>query len=466
MTTLNTNVPSLVARAAQLNAGRLHAQSMMRLSTGTRVNSAQDDAAGLAIGARMKTAVTASDRLIQDISNGISLAQVAEGGLQNITGLLFRMRELAVQAASETLAASDRTALNHEFQALNDEIDRISRQTQVFERTPLAPLKPLPVVAPVPIGNTSPINNVLTSSNKNFSSGLTSLGYIPKGFSSVTINLDSFGADDDIQIFTTDGKHLLGTPILTNTDPVWSAKGINSAAAANSQIMNTGNAFAAGASYDGSLLPPITSYNVNTLPIVNLYNGMTLSYSGDGHPSGQYPEKVTINTVTENLVVMVIGNGSFSANGTWTEPPAAVISNDPYSENTSIVMSSAFGQAPQSLTMTATPADTVTLGTSSSQIETTNGANAALGHLDAALEKVNEYAVNYGAWVSRFVSASDNLQEMMTQLSSSRARIMDADYAIESAHLAAQKILQEASNAMIAQANELPKSVLSLLEQK
>jgi flagellin len=129
-------------------------------------------------------------------------------------------------------------------------------------------------------------------------------------------------------------------------------------------------------------------------------------------------------------------------------------------------MSSAFGQAPQSLTMTATPADTVTLGTSSSQIETTNGANAALGHLDAALEKVNEYAVNYGAWVSRFVSASDNLQEMMTQWSSSRARIMDADYAIESAHLAAQKILQEASNAMIAQANELPKSVLSLLDQK
>lgn len=466
MATLNTNVLSLVARAAQQNAGRLHAQSMMRLSTGTRVNAAQDDAAGLAIGARMTTAVTASNRLIQDISNGISLAQVAEGGLQNITGLLWRMRELAVQSATNTLAASDRTALNHEFQALNDEIDRISRQTQVFERTPLAPPEPQPVVAPIPIGNTSPINNVLTSSSKNFSSGLTSLGYIPKGFSDVTISLDSFSADDDIQIFTTDGKHLLGTPILTNTDPVWSAKGITSAAAANNQIMNTGNAFAAGASYDGSLLPPTTGYNISTLHLVNHYNGMTLRHSGDGHASGQYLEKIAIDTVTENLVVMVIGNGSFSANGTWTEPPATVMTNAPYSENTSIVMSSALGLAPQSLNMTATPADTVTLGTASSQIETTDGANAALGQLDAALEKVNEYAVNYGAWVSRFVSASDNLQEMMTQWSSSHSRIMDADYAIESAQLAAQKIRQEVSNAMIAQANQLPRSVLSLLAPK
>lgn len=466
VTILNNNMPSLVAKTAQQNAGRLHAQSMMRLSTGTSINSAQDDAAGLAISARMTTTINACGRLMQDISNGVSLAQVAAGGLQSISGLLQRMRELAVQAASDTLAGSDRVALDQEFQALNGEIDRISKHTQIFERTPLAPLKPTQTVAPVPIGNTSPINSVLTSSNKIFSSGLASLGYVPKGFSDVTINLDSFGADDDIQIFTTDGKHLLGTSILNSTDPVWSAKGITSAAAANSQIMNTGNAFAAGASYDGSFLPAATGYNTSTLPIVNLYNGMTLRYSGDGHASGQYIEKITIDKVTEDLVVMVIGNGSFSANGTWTEPPVVVPSNEPYSEDTSIVLSSSIGQAPQSLVMTATPADTATLGTANSHIKTTDAANTALSELDTALNLVNEYAVKYGAWISRFASAGDNLQEMMTQSSSSRSRIMDADFAIESARLSAQKVLQEASNAMLAQANELPKSVLSLLEQK
>jgi flagellin len=117
---------------------------MIRLSTGIRINSAQDDAAGLAIGARMTTTINACGRLIQDISNGVSLAQVAAGGLQSISGLLQRMRELAVQAASGTLAGSDRVALDQEFQALNGEIDRISKHTQIFERTPLAPLKPTP----------------------------------------------------------------------------------------------------------------------------------------------------------------------------------------------------------------------------------------------------------------------------------------------------------------------------------
>ncbi len=376
------------------------------------------------------------------------------------------MRELAVQAATDTLAGLDRAALDKEYQALNNEIDRISVHSKVFERSPLAPPKPTPGIAPAPIGNTSPIDSVLTSSNKTFNSGLASLGYIPKGFSNVTINLDSFGADDDIQIFTTDGKHLLGTSILNSPDPVWSAKGITSAASANGQIMNANNAFVAGASYDGSFLPPANGYDTTALPIVNNYNGMTLGYSGDGHSSGRNLEKVTIDTVKENLVVMVIGNGSFSANGTWTEPPVVPLTNDPYSEDTAIVLSSPIGQAPQSLTMTATPADTVTLSTANSHIKTISEANSALTKLDAALNLVNEYTVMYGALLSRFASAGDNLQEMMTQSSSSRSRIVDADYASEAARLSAQQILQEATNALVAQANELPRSVLSLLEQR
>ena len=115
--------------------------------------------------------------------------------------------------------------------------------------------------------------------------------------------------------------------------------------------------------------------------------------------------------------------------------------------------------------MTATPADTLTLGTANSHIQTISAANTALNELDSAINLVNEYAVKYGAWTSRFSSAGDNLQEMVTQSSASRSRIMDADYAVESARLAAQKKLQEASHAVIAQANKLPRSVLSLLEQ-
>lgn len=466
MTSLITNIHSQAAQSASRVAERLHAQALHRLSTGTRVNSAQDDAAGLAVGTRMSTAINAAGQLIQGISNGISLAQVAENGLQNTSGLLQRMRQLAVQAATGTLTPSDRSFLNFEFQALNVEIDRNSRDTHAFGRTPLAAPKPEPVATPVAIGNTRPITEVLSPNNRIFNSGLASLGYIPKGYSDVTINLDSFGADDDIQIFTADGKHLVGTPVLNGTDAVWASNGINSASTANSRIMNSANAFALGASYDGSFLAPQSGYNTQTLPTVNQHNGMTLAFSGDGHSNNPRInlEKVTINTVTENLVVMVIGNGSFSANGSWTEPPAIVPSNDPFSEDTQITLSVPTGQDAKSLTISATPADTLSLGTASSHIATANGAVAALDEIDAALQKVNGYAVNYGAVISRLSSAGDNLQKTITESSSSRSRILDTDYAIEATKLAKQQILGQASNAMLAQANGQPRQVLTLLE--
>jgi flagellin len=250
---------------------------------------------------------------------------------------------------------------------------------------------------------------------------LTSLGYIPKGFTNVTLNLNSLSNDDDVQIFTTDGKHLLGTPILNNTDPVWASKGITSAAAANSQIMNTANAFDAGASYDGSLLPTAAAYNIITLPTTNIYKGMTMKFSGDGHPSSQFQEKVSIDVVTENLVVMVIGSGVFNANGTWTKPEPVLPSTDPFSEDTTIVLSASLGQPPKSLTIKATPSDTATLGTANSQIATASGASAAISMVDLALQKVNESAVGYGALISRLTSASDHLSVMATQTSASRS---------------------------------------------
>jgi flagellin len=466
MISLITNVASQSAQTANKSADRLQSQAMQRLSTGVRVNAAQDDAAGLAIGVRMTSTINAANQLIKGMANGLSLAQVAEGGLQNIAGLLHRMRELSVQSVNDTLTSSDRSALNLEYQALNAEIDRISRNTQIFDRHPLAAPQAVPVPDPTPIGNTKPIDQVLTATNKSFNSGLTSLGYIPKGFTNVTLNLDSLSNDDDIQIFTTDGKHLLGTPILNNTDPVWVSKGITSAAAANSQIMNTANAFDAGASYDGSLLPPAAAYNINTLPTIQAYKGMTIRFSGDGHPIGQYPEKVTIDVVTENLVVMVIGNGSFDANGTWTKPEPALPSTEPFSEDTTIVLSAALGQDVKSLTIKATPSDTATLGTANSQIATASGASAAIGMVDLALQKVNESAVGYGALMARLTSAADNLSVMVTQTSASRSTIMDTDYALESAKLATQQILQQSSIAMLAQANALPNSVLSLLDQQ
>ena len=468
MNVLQTNVSSLRALTALQQSDRSLGQATQRLSSGQRVVSARDDAAGMAIGARLTSALNSSGRLIDDIGKGINFAQIAEGALQGVSDILQRMRGLAVQSASDTLGTSDRQALNSEYLALHEEIDRISRQTTAFGRHPLAPPAAAPVVAPAPIGSTLPIMEVLAPQSQRFGSGLTSLGYIPQGYSNVTITLDSFSADDDIQIFTADGKHLLGTPVLAPTDTVWSAPPnyITSAQTATAAIMTTANAFDPGAQYDGSLLPAPAGYHTTTLPNVTTYNGMTLRYSGDGLSSGGGTvEKVTIDQVTENLVVMVIGSGVFNASGTWTEPPAAVAVTGPFSTDTAITLAASLGQDTQSLVLKATPSDTETLGLTGTGIQTVDTANTSMTRIDAALEKVNHYRVQYGAWQTSLNAAASNLQVYSVHAAQSRSQIMDADYARESTRLAAQQLIRDAGTAILAQANQNPSQLLSLLKK-
>lgn len=130
MTVINTNVKSLVAAEAINGNNNRLSTAMQRLSTGLRVNSAKDDAAGLSIGTRMEAQTRGLNMAIKNANDGISLLQTAEGAMQEVTNALQRMRELAVQAASETNQASDRSAMNDEFKQLQSEIDRISAKTQ------------------------------------------------------------------------------------------------------------------------------------------------------------------------------------------------------------------------------------------------------------------------------------------------------------------------------------------------
>ena len=130
MTTINTNVSSLIAKNAIGQNERAMSQAMTRLSTGSRINSARDDAAGLAISEKMSSQISGLNMAARNANDGISLLQTLEGATKEISSMLGRMRELAVQAASETYSASDRDALNLEFDALMSEIDRIATDTE------------------------------------------------------------------------------------------------------------------------------------------------------------------------------------------------------------------------------------------------------------------------------------------------------------------------------------------------
>ena len=133
-TIVNTNVASLTAQRSLAKSSGELATALQRLSSGLRINSAKDDAAGLAISERLTTQVRGYNQAIRNAGDGISLAQTAEGGMDAITNSLQRMRELAVQAANYSNTAADRTAINSEFAQLKTEIDRVSAQTKFNTR--------------------------------------------------------------------------------------------------------------------------------------------------------------------------------------------------------------------------------------------------------------------------------------------------------------------------------------------
>ena len=130
MTVINTNTAAAVTANAHTNNERAMSQAMERLSTGQRINSAGDDAAGLAISSRMTSQVNGLNMAVRNANDAVSLVQTADGALVEVTNMLQRMRELAVQAASGTMSSTDKTALNTEFEALTTEIERVADNTQ------------------------------------------------------------------------------------------------------------------------------------------------------------------------------------------------------------------------------------------------------------------------------------------------------------------------------------------------
>ncbi len=129
MSVINTNVKSLIAQQALAVNNRALSKSMEQLSTGKRINSASDDAAGLAIGNKMTSQIRGLNQAVRNANDAISMIQTAEGSLEQVTNMLQRMRELAVQASNGTYSSTDRTALDTEYSALESEITRISDKT-------------------------------------------------------------------------------------------------------------------------------------------------------------------------------------------------------------------------------------------------------------------------------------------------------------------------------------------------
>jgi len=381
--TINTNVMSLNAQRNLSTSQSSLATAMQRLSSGLRINSAKDDAAGLAISERFTAQIRGSDQAMRNANDGISLAQTAEGALAEVTNNLQRIRELAVQSSNATNSNSDRAALQTEVTQLLNEIDRVAGQTSF---------------------------NGVNLLDGSFAGAVFQVG----ANAGQTITVSSI-ADANIAV--------LGS--------VSQASG-GALSVAASTLTGFATAIAAG------------GVTVNGVDI-----GAISGASSAAERAGQLVN--AINNVSQQTGV---GASYDSATGQISLVSAAVVT---FAGTTNLATVAGWANG-------AVGSVTTTTGISTLSVSSYAGAQLAIQLADSALTSVNSSRATLGAVQSRFGSVVASLATQSENLSAARSRILDADFAKETAALTRGQILQQAGTAMLAQANAAPQSVLSLLQ--
>ena len=417
-----------------------------RLSSGFRINSAADDSAGLQISNRLTSESLAKNQLRRNLNDGISYAQIAEGGLQESADILQRMRQLAMQSQNGINSDADRRALDKEFQQLKNALNGIAYNTEAFNRLPL-------------LGDNDLLSDNVSSIGDTFvrgtpiqlDSGLRSVAYIPAGSTNISINIDSFSLDDDLQVFTTSGKHLVGTPL---SDDVWDTNSVNSPSDIKSLLFLTQEGYTPTASYDGSSL--ITN-GTGTI------NGTTFTFSGDQHP-GVTTETLTIDNTNEPLIISVVGKGVFDATVDWDTLGAPGSGGNSFEAGpVDITATNALSEGTDYINLAKTPAGLSDLDMVESDVLTFENAEAALQQIDDALAYVSESRAFYGAKMNQMESALKLNDRMHKGLMAARSQILDTDFAEETAKSTQAQIVEQASISVRAQAKSSDEQVLGLL---
>ncbi|BFO57654.1 MULTISPECIES: flagellin [Comamonadaceae] len=400
--TINTNIASLNAQRNLSASASSLTTSMQRLSSGLRVNSAKDDAAGLSIAERMNTQIKGLAVAGRNANDGISLAQTAEGALGKVGDMLQRMRELAVQSSNATNSQKDRDALQAEVKQLTNEIDRVAKQTS-FNGQKI--LDGSFAGALFQVGANSGENITVGALTNSSASGLSAIEYSTGSVTSIS------AADTTITGY--------GTKI---------AAGSMTIQVGSASAIDLGEIKAAGSGVErlGQVVSAINNKSADT--------GVTafLTKKDDGSYDLEFASS-KLNSATPPVPETITFTGFSVANNGFAAPTLAA----------------ATGTDKKGI-------DTVTVGTQ-------KDAWVALKKIDSAIDQINSARADLGALQSRFENASGNIDIQGENLSASRGRIVDADFAKETANLSRTQILQQAGTAMVAQANQLPQGVLSLL---
>ncbi|WP_319548154.1 flagellin [Desulfogranum marinum] len=472
--TINTNVASLNAQR-NLSQSQLDLNtSMQRLSSGLRINSAKDDAAGLAISDRMTSQIRGLNQAARNANDGISLAQTAEGAMQESTNLLQRIRELSVQAANATNSASDRESLQQEVDQLISELDRIAKTTTF---------------------------NGLKILDGSYVGEQFQVG--PNPGDGIKFDIDGIEADEigHIATATSDSGTGVNDQVANDIIITLGSDGDANAIPSSADFAITGDSYRGGdsayakaeaisdASIFGLTVDAETTVT-ETLSATNVAASATYSLTLNGEVVYSQPN-TTAAPVAIDFADMVSGiNGSASETGitatydstsgllTLTADdgrnieisdaaPSGVITNDiTRGEITlSATESIDIGGTAANIGFTTTTWDVdSTQGIDVIDITTLEGANEAMLRVDAALSAVDASRGKLGAIQNRFESTISNLQNVSENLTAARSRIRDADIAAETSEMTKNNILQQAGVSILTQANQTPQLALQLLQ--
>ncbi|PVY75503.1 flagellin [Tamilnaduibacter salinus] len=501
---INTNIASL---NAQRNLDRTQGDAntaLERLSSGLRINSAKDDAAGLAISERFTSQIQGLNQAVRNANDGISLAQTAEGALGETSNILQRMRELAVQAANATNSASDRQALQAEVNQLKKEMERIATTTEfnglklldgTFQAEKFQAGANENQTIAVSVGGTRIDqigNNTLTTANSQDNEGTGSVTApatnlpsnntiatqdltISSSLATETLNFSAGATAEDIAAAVNNDAQSTGVEASARTEATLS--GITEAGVVSLELSSTGNTgdfstVSANITDTNDLSPLAREINAASgqtgiTAEVTADGEITLTqstgkdiaiqnYTSDG-ATGEIEFAGSQDTVTPANTTLVSGGAdSAIASGEIT-----------LDSSNSFTASSSVANTAGSI-VDAAPGGTAVSSTEENvdevDISDFEAATKSLGIIDSALEEISSVRADLGAAQNRLESTIANLSTTSENLSAARSRIRDADFAQESAELARTQTLQQAGLSVLSQANARPQQVLQLLQ--
>jgi flagellin len=480
--TINTNIMSLNAQR-NLSASQTKLSSAIeRLSSGNRINSAKDDAAGLAISTRFTTQITGLNRAVQNANDGISLAQTTESALDETTNNLQRIRELAVQSTNASNSASDRAALDSEVQQRLSEVTRIATQTNFNGMKVLdGSAKNLSFQVGANVGEV--INVGLDKGMKADQIGQLATGSIG-GFTATTAVAGATAATSAVTTVTGTADPEAAFAATVNGQSISVAAGTGRSQAdyltAVNSALTTAGAGVTATVAGGSLTFTSTATGSAATATVTGVASTTVAGKdiGDGAVKVGDAQSLTLAGTT----LKVGDNDSFSLNGTYkTAQDLADAINSKSNEGISAYVGqdgSVKFASGSNVTVTSSSADTTASGLSAgtlsvasstttladSSVSTVDGANQTINRIDAALQSVSDLRSTLGAVQNRFDSTISNLQNISQNLTSSKSSITDADFAQETANMSSAQILQQAGVSVLAQANQSQQIVTKLLQ--